>query len=373
MNAGVKSALVIGGGFSGMAAAIMLARQGVAVTLVETDPDWQSYGAGISLHGVTFRAFKTLGILDAFADVGAMTDDVDICAGPQDAVVMTLPAPPMVEGALGNGGIMRPALARIMADAVRAAGVTVRLGVVATALDQDGHVTFGDGGSDRYDLVIGADGFKSTVRAALWPEAPKARYIGQAVWRAVMPRPPELRTVTMWMGPRLKAGINAVSATESYLFLTEDRPTNDRVPPETFVPTLKALLGKFPSPLLARVRDGLNADSQIVYRPLENMLLPLPWHKGRVVLIGDAVHATTPHMASGALMGLEDAIVLAEELARATDLDGALGAFATRRWERCRMIVENSARLAEIEVTGGDQKEHADIMRSTMIGIAQPI
>ena len=73
------------------------------------------------------------------------------------------------------------------------------------------------------------------------------------------------------------------------------------------------------------------------------------------------------------LMGLEDAIVLAEELARATDLDGALGAFATRRWERCRMIVENSARLAEIEVTGGDQKEHADIMRSTMIGIAQPI
>jgi 2-polyprenyl-6-methoxyphenol hydroxylase-like FAD-dependent oxidoreductase len=91
------------------------------------------------------------------------------------------------------------------------------------------------------------------------------------------------------------------------------------------------------------------------------------------VLIGDTVHATTPHLASGACIGIEDGIVLAEELGRAATLDAALAAFQQRRWERCRMVVENSARLGEIEATGGDKAEHARIMRESMIALAQPI
>jgi 2-polyprenyl-6-methoxyphenol hydroxylase-like FAD-dependent oxidoreductase len=92
-----------------------------------------------------------------------------------------------------------------------------------------------------------------------------------------------------------------------------------------------------------------------------------------VVLIGDTVHATTPHLASGACIGIEDGIVLAEELGRASTVEGALAAFQQRRWERCRMVVENSARLGEIEATGGDKTEHARIMRDSMIALAQPI
>ena len=102
-------------------------------------------------------------------------------------------------------------------------------------------------------------------------------------------------------------------------------------------------------------------------------MLPRPWSVGRMVLIGDAVHATTPHLASGACIGIEDAIVLAEEIDRAADIADALKAFEDRRWERCRMVVENSLRLAEIEITGGDQAEHADIMRKSMMALAAPI
>jgi 2-polyprenyl-6-methoxyphenol hydroxylase-like FAD-dependent oxidoreductase len=91
------------------------------------------------------------------------------------------------------------------------------------------------------------------------------------------------------------------------------------------------------------------------------------------VLIGDAVHATTPHLASGAGIGIEDAIVLADELADADDLDSALERFQQRRWERCRMVVENSARLGGIEITGGDKEEHARIMRKSFQALAQPI
>ena len=121
------------------------------------------------------------------------------------------------------------------------------------------------------------------------------------------------------------------------------------------------------------IRANLSEESGIIFRPLEWLLLPRPWYKGRVVLIGDAAHATTPHLASGACIGIEDAIVLAEELDRAVDVTSALAAFEARRWERCRLVVENSVRLAEIEITGGDPGQHAKLMRESFMALAAPI
>lgn len=375
MNAGIRRALVIGGGFSGMAAAIQLSGRGIAVDLVEIDPGWRSYGAGISLHGGTFRVFDCLGILDEFRAHGAMTDGVEV-RGPQDQVFATLPTPSAAPGLPGTGGTMRPLLARLLADRVRATETNVRLGQSFASItpDADGvDVTFTDGTSARYDLVIGADGLYSAVRRALWPEADPPRYVGQAVWRAVLNRPAHLPTVAMWMVPGLKAGITHVSDTQSYLFLTEDRAENTYVDPRGHLDTLKQLLARFTSPTLRNIADGLTTDSQIVYRPLEKLLLPQPWAKGRVVLIGDAVHATTPHMAAGAMIGMEDAVVLAEEIGRAADPGAALGAYQSRRWERCRMVVENSYRLAQIEQGHGTPDEHKQIMGRTLGVLAEPI
>lgn len=101
--------------------------------------------------------------------------------------------------------------------------------------------------------------------------------------------------------------------------------------------------------------------------------MPQPWFKGRVVLIGDAVHATTPHLASGACIGIEDGLVLAACVGQGGPLPDALQAFQARRWERCRMVVENSLRLGEIEMTNGSKDEHAQIMRESMMALAQPI
>jgi 2-polyprenyl-6-methoxyphenol hydroxylase-like FAD-dependent oxidoreductase len=103
------------------------------------------------------------------------------------------------------------------------------------------------------------------------------------------------------------------------------------------------------------------------------LLVPAPWYRGRVVLIGDTVHATTPHMASGACIGIEDAIVLADEIGKADSIATALAGYQQRRWERCRMVVQNSGRLGEIEIAGGDKEEHARIMRETLMALAQPI
>lgn len=367
--------LIIGGGFSGMAAAIELRKAGHAVDLVEIDADWRSYGAGISLGGATMRAFRQLGVLDAFLQQGAASDGVQLFL-PDGTPIGVLPTPRLAGPDVpGNGGILRPVLARILADATRASGANVRLGCTFNELIEhpnEVEVGFTDGQRQRYDLVIGADGLYSKVRKALFPQAPAPRYTGQAVWRAVLPRPPEVQSTMMWMG-RVKPGLNPISASHMYLFLTENRPDNQHVAPETFVDHLRGLLDGFSAPLLRQVRDGINADASIVFRPLEGLLLPRPWHRGRVVLIGDAVHATTPHLASGACIGIEDALVLANELELAANVDDALDAFEARRWDRCRMVVENSFRLGQIEIEGGSKDEHGQIMRDSLMALAQPI
>lgn len=380
MASPAKKILIIGGGFSGMSAAIELRKRQFEVDVVEIDPGWRSYGAGISLGGATLRAFRTLGVLDQFLRHGYASDGVDLFL-PNGHQVGSLPTPRIAGADVpGGGAIMRPVLAKILAEATRASGANVRLGCSFTAIEQDADgatVTFTDSATGRYDLVIGADGLYSKVRAAVMPEAPQPQYTGQAVWRAVLPRPKELERASMWLGPKIKTGVNPVSQDEMYLFVTEDRAENVHVDPARFAPMLSELLAPFTAPLMQQCRALVNEHARIVFRPLESLLVKRPWYRGRVVLIGDTVHATTPHMASGACIGIEDAIVLAEELSAAAESAGdvgqALERFQARRWERCRMVVENSGRLGEIEITGGDKAEHAEIMRATLMALAAPI
>lgn len=368
--------LIVGGGFSGMAAAIEMRKQGVDVELVEIDPGWRSYGAGISLGGATLRAFRQLGVLEAFLREGNAADGVKLFLG-NGQPIGELPTPRLAGPDVpGSGAIMRPNLARILSEATRASGTRVRLGVGFESMTQDAEgvtVQFSDDSRGRYDLVVGADGLYSKVRQRVFSEAPTPRYTGQAVWRAVLTRPPEVDCTMMWMGPRTKPGINPVSREQMYMFITEHRPVNAQVDPQDFPRLMRALLEDFSAPLVGALREQIGEHSKIVFRPLEALLMPRPWHKGRVVLIGDAVHATTPHLASGACIGIEDGLVLAECVGHGASLAAALQAFQDRRWERCRMVVENSLRLGEIEMNNGSKDEHGQIMRESLMALAQPI
>lgn len=372
----VRHVLIIGGGFSGMATAIQCVKQGLKVDLVEIDHAWRAYGAGISIGGPTLRALKTIGVIDAVIARGYCDDGVDLFTS-SGMPLGQLPTPRVAGPDIpGGGAIMRPILADILATATRAVGVHVRLGCTFTEIvqhDEGVDVTLTDGTKATYDLVIGADGLYSKVRQAVFPDAPHPRYTGQGIWRAVVPRPTELTRVTMWMGHKVKAGVNPVSQDEMYVFITEDRPTNARLDPDRMPQMLRDLLAPFSAPMVQSVRDQIGPHSTVIYRPLERLLVPQPWFAGRVVLVGDAVHATTPHMAAGAGIGIEDGIVLAEELGRGATLATALLAFQSRRWERCRIVVENSGRLGEIEICDGDKVEHAQIMRETLTSLTQPI
>jgi 2-polyprenyl-6-methoxyphenol hydroxylase-like FAD-dependent oxidoreductase len=175
----------------------------------------------------------------------------------------------------------------------------------------------------------------------------------------------------MYMGKQTKAGVNPVSKAEMYLLVTEPRVAPDHIPDEALPDTLRTVLAEFGG-IIGTIRDGLDERSRIVYRPFWSLLLPAPWYRGRVVLIGDAAHATTPHLASGAGIGVEDAIVLAQELARFPSAESALAAFSQRRFERCRMVVENSLRLGELERLGGSKDEHSQLSRDSIAMLGAP-
>jgi 2-polyprenyl-6-methoxyphenol hydroxylase-like FAD-dependent oxidoreductase len=373
----IQRTLVIGGGFSGMSAAVELRKRGIEVDLVEIDEGWRSYGAGISIGGATLRALRTLGVLDAFLARGSAGDLLTLRR--RDGQILDHVPTPRLAGAdvPGEGAIMRPVLAEILADATRAAGTRVLLGTSARSIVQDAEgaeVLLTNGERRRYELVVAADGLYSKTRSMLMPDAAAPRYSGQSVWRAVLPRHTAVGNATMWLGmPGTKVGLNPVSSAQMYMFITEDRPARDYLEPDSFVECMRSLLAPFECPVLQAARDGLGEHSQIVFRPLENLLVPQPWHRGRVVLIGDAVHATTPHLASGACIGIEDAIVLAEEVERADSVAQALQRFGARRWERCRMVVENSARLGELEMAKEGREEQQQLLRQSMAALAAPI
>ena len=375
--AAVNKVLVIGGGFSGMAAAIRLRHHGIDVDLVEIDPEWCELGAGITINGATMRALEMLGLYQQVVEQGCVTNGVamHLAHGP---LLQELPTPsPVGSNVGGSGGIFRPTLARIMSKATLESGVDVRTGCTYKSIQNNADsatVTFTDEVTKTYDLIIGADGIHSTLRKDFFPEIPDPEYLGQSVWRAILPRPTSISRVTIWLGDHLKLGVNPVSETHMYMFITEDRPTKEHLAPQRWPEIFVGLMEQFPNPIVRElIPHALSEEARIDYRPLTNLLVKAPWNRGRLIMIGDTVAATTPHLASGAGIGIESGIVLADELAANDTLDVSFDKFHERRWERCRMVVENSARLCEIEISGGDKVEHSQIMGQSLMALSKPI
>ena len=347
-----RSLLVVGGGIAGMSLSIRMRERGWNVDLVEIDREWRVYGAGISITGPTFRAFKRLGLLDELNASGFPSEaGVRICL-PAGQPIANVPATQIEPGLPVQGGIMRPVLHSILSKRTRRAGTEVRLGVTITDwVEKNGEVTVStsDGQRRAYSLVVIADGALSKNRERLFPEAPKPRYMGQYCWRLVAERPPEIDRCHLYVAHPITAGLMPTSATQMYMFLLSPEPEKIRIAEDTQWQRLKELMAPFGGPL-GRLRDQLSAASVINVRPLESVLVPRPWHRGLVAMIGDAAHATTPHLASGAGIAVEDSLVLSEYLGTGTDIGRSLDLFEARRWERCRMVVENSVAIGELEL-----------------------
>src|SRR3954452_8929186 len=337
--------LIVGGGIGGLALAGALGRRGVEVHVVEKQPEWAIARSGIALQAPAVRGLKALGLIDAVQEAGfGMTgfkyhDATSTLRATSDLPRLAGPEHP------GTIGILRGRLHTILLGAAEDAGVDVRLGTTVQALDGP-DVELSDGAGARYDAVVGADGIRSRIRELAFDGGERPDYSGVIVWRALLDRPAEVDHFHLYKAPRATCGLCPVSAEQMYMFAVQPEPEFGRIPAEEEPARMRALLQEFRG-LAGEMRDRITDPDAVVRRPVEAILVRPPWNRGRAVLIGDAVHAPPPTLAAGAAIALEDAVVLDEMLGAGDDVEALLEAFVARRWERCRLVVEQSVARTE--------------------------
>ncbi|WP_405785038.1 FAD-dependent oxidoreductase [Streptomyces sp. NBC_01378] len=370
-----RTVLVVGGGAAGNAATILLRRSGIAVDLIEAKEDWNATaGSGITLQGNALRVLRELGVWEqveksgfGFGAVGITAPDGTVLHVAEDLHTGGDDLPATV-------GMQRPQLQRILIDAVRASGATIRLGVRATSLDQDGDsvtARFSDGSEGRYDLVIAADGLGSTTRAAIGiPDRPEPT--GMAIWRIAAPRPAGVtRTNLAYGGPAYIAGYCPTSDTTLYAYVVEGIRDRASIPPESYAEEMRSLAelyGGFWPEITAHISDP----AKVNYTWFDRMLVEGSWHRGRVILVGDAAHCCPPTLAQGAALSLEDAWVLAQMLTAADVWDDVLfQAYYERRIQRVRPVVEASVQIGQWQLDGVRDADVPGLMGRTMTMIRE--
>jgi 2-polyprenyl-6-methoxyphenol hydroxylase-like FAD-dependent oxidoreductase len=365
--------LIVGGGIGGLTAATALGQKGFDVTVIERDPANSVEGVGISQQANVVRALAGLGLAEDYVDAGYAYNAVEIYA-PDGALIARTPSRSLIEGYPASMGIPRRALHGVLEKAAGRAGATIRRGLTAATLDDDGRsvrAVFSDGAEDSFDLVIGADGIYSQTRRTNFPDAPRPEFVGQSVWRYSLPRPEEFDALHVYNGPT-GVGLVPMSRSSIYIYATAPAPGNPTYAMEGLAARMRGELAGC-APAIREVAERITDDAGVVYRPLEAIFLDGPWHKGRVVLLGDAVHATTPHLGQGGGMAIEDAVVLAEEIARHDTPEEAFTAYRARRFDRCRFVVEKSLEICRGQIGKGPLIDNAKAGAEMNALLAQPI
>jgi 2-polyprenyl-6-methoxyphenol hydroxylase-like FAD-dependent oxidoreductase len=367
----VERVLVVGGGIAGLTAASALGQNGVAVDVVDVSD--RAVGTSIGLQNRGPDALDAIGVLDAVIATGAGWDRVPVRFFDRAGVMTHDPAwPEREDGKPAYILIYRPRLATILRSRAEATGARVRIGPSVDELTQDAdgvEVRFTDGTIGRYDLVVGADGIRSRVRSLVF-----GGHIQPAPTGAIA-----LRWVPTGL-PRGEAGFYYGPGSEVVVIPTHDEMTyvsvqhlsDDLLSDHDARQAMREKLEGFTAPFIRQILDVLDDESNVLAHKYEVLLVDAPWHRGRVVLIGDAGHATTAQLGSGGIMALEDAVVLAEELKAEGSVAEALDSFGRRRYDRCRLVVETSRELSRLQAEGASGDELGVVRGAALKTLNEP-
>lgn len=351
----IETVLIAGGGIGGMTAAACLLRAGFDVTVFERAPALGEIGAGIQISANAGRVLRHLGVLERLQALASVPARYDFRLFDSGEVLQEIP---LADTYVARHGVPYLTVHRadyhtVLADAVRALkpdAVRLNADVAGYAEEARGvALRLADGTVHRGDVLIGADGIKSTIRAQMLGAA-APRYTGDAAWRVLVPRealPGDHPTdrVTVWVGPHRHAvtypvrggrQMNFVGAVEDESW-REDSWTAKR----PWAEMKRDFTGWHPE--IQAILDA--ADRDACYRWALNNRPPVDnWSTARVTLLGDSAHPTLPYMAQGAAMAVEDAAVIARAFAAEDDPAAALDLYQRNRLGRtARIVTESSA------------------------------
>jgi 2-polyprenyl-6-methoxyphenol hydroxylase-like FAD-dependent oxidoreductase len=343
--AAVGKAVIVGGGVGGLTAALALQRAGVAVEVHERHPGPQLHATGFVIWTYAIKLLTDLGVpADELEKAGSPVEQTEI-RDQEGKLLATMPVGE-VSRKLGAPSYEMQRAGLLAAIAGRLSPGTVRWSSECVGIEQGGEsatALLADGSRAPGDVLIGADGIHSVTRRAVAGPA-ELRYSGYtgvgAVTAFTHPLLPPRHHVEIW-GRGAKAGVADVGGARARWYLTHKVP-----------PGAEGQVGK--AEILARtagwyelLRAAVEASDEGQFARSEAWDLPPlnTWVSGRVVLLGDAAHATTPFAAMGANMAIADACALAVRLTAGGDLGAALHAFQEERKAHTEEVVKHGRRM----------------------------
>jgi len=342
-----KTFSILGGGICGLSTAIALRNIGIRAEVYESAPQFRPLGAGLLLAANAMRSFQKIGIAEKIAARGRLLPRFSIFDDRGKVITAADATAIGQKYGLHNFAIHRADLHEALAAELDPA--QLHTGKRATGFSKNGTrtvVQFDDGSAIETDFLLAAEGIHSAIRRQLLPDS-KPRYAGYTCWRAVVDAgevSQDLASET-W-GAAGRFGIVPLTGNRIYWFAVVNAPENDPAMRDLRVADLQRVFGKFHAPIsqiLAQTRDeDLIWNDIIDLQPLRKFAFD------NILLLGDAAHATTPNMGQGACQAIEDAAILADELAKTRDPETAFAAYEKRRLKRTRYIVENSWSLGKI-------------------------
>jgi 2-polyprenyl-6-methoxyphenol hydroxylase-like FAD-dependent oxidoreductase len=319
--------LIVGGGIGGLSLARELSLRGLPATVLERAPQLNPVGAGIIMNPNAMAVLERNGLAaevrrDSWPYLTRETRDRD------GALLATRDYRPLYDsGRLAQGALVHRAhlldvLCRSLPEG------TVRFGVEVQASDIPDE-----------EVVVGADGIHSQVRRELFGDV-APRYMGYRSHRLVIDNVAGVRCFTEYLGRGARVGLVPISETRLYVWTTFNSPREERLPDP------RSVFAQFGAEPVRRVLAALPPAEEIIVTEIEELATER-WTWGRAVLLGDAVHAMTPNIGQGAGMAMEDAAVLAEELAGAAEIDHALRNYVERRRARVETVMRISREVGE--------------------------
>lgn len=362
--------IIIGGGIAGLTTAIALEQVGFETAVYEASPQLGVAGAGIWMATNAMQVFHRLGLAEEVNAQGVSLDRIEVADHKMKSIQATEQLLFVETFGYSVTSILRSRLRDIL---VSHYGKEIHCSKKLQRVQEDGEgvaAFFEDGTSAIGDILIGADGIHSATRQQLFPSA-RIRYAGQTCWRGIAPislqAPLEKACVETW-GKDYRFGLSVISDTEVYWFAVAKAPEGQRDEGNRKAKLTKMYAG-FGDPIPAII--AATPETSIIRNDISD-LKPIPkWYQGRICLIGDAAHATTPNMGQGGGQAVEDAWFLSQILKEESQPELAFKRFQDKRRKKVDQVVRTSWQIGKIAHLPFGQGLRNFLLRKTPKALAE--
>jgi 2-polyprenyl-6-methoxyphenol hydroxylase-like FAD-dependent oxidoreductase len=372
MTRRVERVCVVGAGLAGLACAVAAAGRGLRVQVFEEADQWAHLRGHVEVVPNMLRDLVALGVGDECVRAGFPFHGVDVLDR-HGRLLHQLPteglAGPRYPAALG---ILQAELHQVLQRAATSFGASLERGSRVLSIqtrDDQANVQLANGQQTQADLVVLASGATGRLRSNLFSHARMAEDFGQTWWYATVPRPLDLdRPLIAVGGAGQRVVIVPVRNDTAGLALIQPAQPRSPVAPDTL---LREALRSF-APRVRALAKHISADTPIALRPVRSGVLEAPWHHGAVLAVGDCAHVLPPHFGQAAAQAIEDARVLGELLADASDRTALFEDFQRRRVQRARRVHGLTLTAARWDLEPDSGADLSLLMNELSRAVAQP-